>query len=213
METAGLHGRTPEEFRAVLDEYGLQAVSSHVGLGELRAKVPDVAAGLRTLGSQWAVVPWVGKDEYGPGWATFAASLAPLSDALIRQGLALGYHNHAFEFEPEGGRPGYEVFWEATPPGVIAQLDLYWVWDAGQDPVAWLRRLKGRVPLTHFKDGHRGAKFTPVGEGELDWAAIVPAAREAGVKWAIVELDESPRDPLDCVLASREYLLRQGLED
>ena len=45
----------------------------------------------------------------------------------------------------------------------------------------------------------------PVGEGTLEFPAIVEAARAAGVDWYIVEQDE-PGEPLANVATSLRYL-------
>ena len=41
--------------------------------------------------------------------------------------------------------------------------------------------------------------------GTLDWDAILPAAKEAGAEWYVVEHDE-PKDPLGNVTQSAAYL-------
>ena len=48
--------------------------------------------------------------------------------------------------------------------------------------------------------------FAPVGEGNLDWDAIVPAAAKAGTTVWIVEQDEFRRDPYDCLRSSYEFM-------
>ena len=48
----------------------------------------------------------------------------------------------------------------------------------------------------------------PVGDGVVGYDRIVPAAREAGVKWLIVEQEEHAGDPLDSTARSAEALRR-----
>jgi len=210
VETAGLHGRTPEEFRRELDAAGLQAVACHVGLPEVEERLDENARIAEVLGVEWLVVPWIPKEAYEGGWAKFGERLGVVAKNVIAKGLKFGYHNHAFEFEPENGVPGYELLWQGAPETVEAEIDVYWAQHAGHDPANWLRRLAGRVPLAHFKDGRDGT-MTPVGEGDLDWPGIIAAAKLAGVQYAIVELDECPRDPVECVVASYNYLNGLGV--
>ena len=44
-----------------------------------------------------------------------------------------------------------------------------------------------------------------VGTGTLDWDAILPAAKAAGVEWFVVEHD-FPSDPLGSIRASYDFL-------
>ena len=81
----------------------------------------------------------------------FAADLAEPARILADRGIGLGYHNHAFEFEPMGGSTPLETLLGNTDPKLLAiEMDLFWVSVAGQDPVAMLTRYKGRVPLVHL---------------------------------------------------------------
>ncbi|MBS1714107.1 MAG: sugar phosphate isomerase/epimerase [Armatimonadetes bacterium] len=212
VETAGTCGLSPKEFRKRLDSVGLRAVSCHVGLDDVEGGLSESEDMAKTLGAEWLVVPWISEAEYAGGWDRFGERLGSVAETVLSRGLKFAYHNHDFEFREQNGRPGFETLWESAPETVEAELDVYWAHRAGRDPAEVLRALSGRVPLVHFKDGRDGA-FTPVGEGSLEWEPIVAAARTAGVEWAIVELDESPSDPVDCVAASYLYLTGLGVED
>lgn len=206
VETAGLHGRTPEEFRSELDQAGLTAVSCHVGLTEVETHLDHEVRTATELGAQWLVVPWLAADDYSAGWDKVAGRLERVADLALASGMQFAYHNHDFEFANDG----FTTLWDTAAETLEAELDLYWVQVAGHDPSQWLRALAGRVPLAHFKDGKNGA-FTPVGEGTLPWAEIIESAKLAGVQYAIVELDECPRDPLACIEASFEFLRDSGV--
>jgi sugar phosphate isomerase/epimerase len=199
VETAGTHGRSAGEYRAELDRAKLSAVGCHVGWDDLAQRLDQTVAMAKTLGAGWLVLPWIQTERF-LATETFARDVSEVAAKVAAHGLQFAYHNHAFEFQEVDGRPAY------------GELDLYWAHHAGHDPADWLKRLKGRVPLTHYKDGHDGV-FHPVGQGDLDWDRIVPASREAGVEYALIELDSSPKDPVECVLESREFLLKMGLSD
>ena len=85
--------------------------------------------------------------------------LARSRDAFAREGLRFAWHNHDFEFEPllDGAFPiehvlGADLAWEA---------DLAWVTLAGADPLSWIERYRGRIPLVHVKDvAPTGANWT-----------------------------------------------------
>ena len=45
----------------------------------------------------------------------------------------------------------------------------------------------------------------------MDFDAILPVAQEIGVQYGVIELDESPGDPIDAVRKSFEYFYSKGL--
>jgi sugar phosphate isomerase/epimerase len=56
-------------------------------------------------------------------------------------------------------------------------------------------------------------RFAEIGEGNLNWPAILQAAREAGVQWYCIEQDECyERDPFDSLKLSLDNLRAMGLK-
>jgi sugar phosphate isomerase/epimerase len=90
--------------------------------------------------------------------------------------------------------------------GMQLQLDVFWATIAGADPVALLHRYSGRVASLHLKDKDPRAAtslvestvpptaFVEVGSGDIDFQAILAAARAAGVRHYFVEQDQTPGD-------------------
>ena len=215
-ELAGTYGKPKEEFAAKCKDLGIQIVAPHLGIEEFEQRPDEVAALCKTMGTDMAVLPWVGEDVYKPSWKDAATRFNAIGRSLKDRGVKFLYHNHNFEFFPEEGRPGYDVLVESVDPDLVAfEMDAFWVQHGGADPVTYLKRMKGRVLTMHFKDMKPGEKkeMEDVGHGILDWKAIIPAAKEAGVQYAIIEHDNPPGDPLQHVARSREYLLDQGLKD
>ena len=213
VETAGLFGLTPAEFRDALDASGLVSPAGHMPIEALRQDLDAAVATARTLGQDWIIVPWLGEGERtAEGYRRVAGELNRFGAAAAEQGMRIGYHNHDFEFQPlpDGGR-GYDILLAETDPEMVdIELDLYWAVKAGEDPVALFERDPGRFPLCHVKDlrDRQGAGTqTPVGEGEIDFARIFARADGAGLRHYFVEEDE-PADPLASIRSSHGYLQR-----
>jgi sugar phosphate isomerase/epimerase len=185
----------------------------------LAAAVDDVAK----RGFRYAVCPYIAPADRGgvPVIKRLAATLNHAGELCRKAGLTLCYHNHAFEFEPvPGGGTLLDVLLaESDPKLVQLEMDVMWVTVAGADPVALLRKHKGRVPLVHLKDVHKGFQqrfdekvpreaFSEVGGGVVDFPTVLKAARAAGVKHYFVEQDQTPGDPLDSLKQSIGYLGR-----
>ena len=127
-------------------------------------------------------------------------------------GVGFAYHNHAFEFARLDGRKPYDVLLERCEPRYVAfEMDLYWITQGGQDPLAYFARWPGRIPMVHVKDsaGPPEHKMTDVGQGKIDWKRIFAKRDQAGIKHFFVEYDQPPQ-PFDDIAASYNYL--KGLE-
>ncbi len=211
-ETAGLYGLSAEQAKNDFAKQKLQAIGAHYGLGQLEDGFDAVVHEARTLDYNYVVLPWIGNDVFGAGWALVADRLNVLGQRYRQEGLELLYHNHSFEFELENGKPGFDILMEGAEAFGF-ELDVYWCFAAGFDPADYVRRLSGRLPLAHFKDGIPGNKpeHVPCGQGKIDWAPILDACEEAGVKYGITELDESPIDPIEAVRQSLEFFVSRGV--
>jgi sugar phosphate isomerase/epimerase len=171
------------------------------------------------LGLSHLVVPYLHNDERkgADGYKRLAANFNQAAVKARAAGIQLAYHNHAFEFEPIAGGPnGFEIFIEEFAPEMQFEVDVFWVKAGGVDPVALLKRLKGRVSQVHLKDlkdgialpafgGLPNEAFQELGDGIIPMAPILAASHEAGVKICHVEQDQSP-DPLASIRQSMEYL-------
>ena len=180
---------------------------AHVSLERFESEPDLVATELGTLGTGKLVIPWVAPDS---DVAESASRLAAVVERARALGLTPIFHNHWFEFD---AAPSGPTLWEALEAidGLAFELDLGWAWSAHQDPAGLLRANAGRCPLVHLKDMRRdGDKVTdtPLGDGEIDWAALVPLALESGVEWLIVEQDHPGDDPVGAVRQSYDYLER-----
>ena len=209
VELAGLPPTVPGELARLLDVTELRAVASHEAMEDLRRDADSVADRLAEVGCPRVIVPWMPDEDRrtADDVRRFAAELGTFARRFADRGIGLGYHNHAFEFEPLDGTTVWDVLLEELPPDVEIELDVYWAAAGGRDPVAEIEATAGRVKLLHMKDRTSGPEphDAPAGDGTLPFPQIVEAGRAAGVAWYIVEQDE-PQKPLDDVARSLRYL-------
>ena len=70
--------------------------------------------------------------------------------------------------------------------------------------------------MLHLKDmtmGPDGVRMAEIGEGNLNWPAILAAAKDAGVQWYCIEQDDCyERDPFDSLKISLDNLQCMGIE-
>ncbi len=65
------------------------------------------------------------------------------------------------------------------------EIDTYWAFNAGIDPIATLERLSGRVKVIHLKDGLKGGHGRALGEGEAPVLAVREAAIRMGLRMVV----------------------------
>jgi sugar phosphate isomerase/epimerase len=211
VELAGTYDRTPETWHGLLEDIGLRASGAHIGLSQVENDFDGVVSLAKTLGFKYVIVPWADPSDYADGWTAFGKRLQPIGARLREVGLQLAYHNHDFEYK---NGDGLAEFYAAVPSeDLVAEVDAAWVKIGGHDPVAIIQSLSGRVPLVHLKDFDptKTPQWRPAGQGTMDLATIIPVANEAGAEFGVIELDESPGDPLQAVRESAEFLRAQGL--
>jgi sugar phosphate isomerase/epimerase len=211
VEFAGIYGGlSAPELKGFLSRLGLEVAGLHVSLEQLEQDLGVQIALARTLGAPYLVCPWIDPKLRGSEakWRELFGRLERLGKACRAAGLRLVYHNHDFEFEEKvGGRPAFDALFAAAP-SLEAELDVAWAHAGGQDPAAYLRKYAGRVPLVHLKD-LEGRRTVELGRGEVPLEAALQAAQASGVRWLLVEQDESAR-PLESVRLSLEWLRSKG---
>lgn len=207
VEFAGYFDHTPAQIASVLEANGLTAPSAHLGLDVMRAGWERALDDSARMGHRYVVVPSLPPGERGSvdGYRRIAEEFNRAGEAARAKGLTFAYHNHDFEFEPMSGTNGYDVLLEACDPALVAmELDLYWITHAGHDPIAYVRRMRGRFPLVHVKDRSADGSMANVGAGTIDFPAIFAAA-DGGIRHHFVEHDR-PGDAFASITASYQYL-------
>ncbi len=83
------------------------------------------------------------------------------------------------------------------------EMDVFWVKQAGQDPLALLKKYPNRFVLMHVKDRKKGTKNTDngkadvesnvvLGTGDVGIVEVVREARKLGIQYLFIE-DESSK--------------------
>ncbi len=205
------------ELKNMLDGEGLTVAATHTSYELMRDEPQAVIDEHNLLGCKHAAIGGLpGEYRNAEGYLKFAKAASEVARKLKEGGLTFSYHNHSFELEKFNGRTGLAILYEESDPEVFnAEIDTYWIQHGGGDSAAWIRKMKGRAPLVHFKDMVVfGGKpiMAEVGEGNLNWPAIIEACKEADVQWYLVEQDTCQRDPFESMAISFRNLKAMGLE-
>jgi sugar phosphate isomerase/epimerase len=153
-----------------------------------------------------------------------AANFNTWGAALKKEGLKFGFHTHGYEFRPlADGSSAFDVMMAETDPDLVfCEMDVFWVVQGGIDPVKLLQKYPGRFKALHIKDMKKGAPtglyegHAPasdnviVGQGSMDWPAIIAQSRKSGVEYYFIEDETS--DPVGNIPPSITYLGTLGLK-
>jgi sugar phosphate isomerase/epimerase len=216
VQISGMGPIEPAELKKITDDLGLKICNTHIGYQRMEEDLAGVIEEHRIYGCRYIGIGGL-PVEYrnADGYHRFAVAASKIAAALAAEGFIFIYHNHSFELERYGERTGLQILYEDSDPTVfMAEIDVHWIQRGGADPAAWIRYLSGRVPTVHLKDMailDNAPIMAEVGEGNLNWEAILSACEDAGVEWYIVEQDEDfKEDPFASLKTSYQNLLRMS---
>ena len=209
VELAGSFNVTAHEMKRLLDANGLTCPSAHIPMSDLGMIWPSVLEDANIIGQKYLTVSWIDAPERTlDGYKRVADRFNAAGRKARDEGVQLAFHNHAYGFEPIGGRIPYDILLRETDPRYLAmEADVFWMRQAGQDPLKWFARFPGRFHMLHLKDMGPPPKnrMLDVGKGVMDWRAMLRQSKAAGVRHYFVEHDE-PRDPIASIRSSYQYL-------
>lgn len=244
LEAANHHARTDPgvgfgvaapELRARLADLGLSIVGCHINPLDLdilpQALDYQAELGNTQFGCDIEFFPYGDRDFV----LRRAEVFNTVGEMARERGMRFYYHNHFQEFQRVGDDYVYDVILDNTDPALVKlELDTYWMYRGGQDPVAWMQKCADRVILLHQKDFPANAPqplnlyegvvsptetinmavfeerkdercFTEIGTGILPIQRILDAAGELpAVEYLILEQDHTAMDEIASVRTSRE---------
>lgn len=195
VEFAGYYPGSAAEIRTMLDDAGLVCCGAHVMIGKMQGdEFGPTVEFHRELGNRYLIVPVLLKEytESLDGYRRAADELNEIAGRLAAEEMFTGYHNHWNEFQPVDGQAPMDLLCERTDRRVILQFDTGNMLVGGGDPAAMIERYPGRCRTIHLKE-QGGAKGAVIGEGDVDWAKVLPLAAGTGAaEWFIVEHERDP---------------------
>lgn len=211
VQISGVGPIPEEDIVRMLNRTDLICCATHEG--NILTEPEKVVTRLRKLNCRYTAYPYPGgvKLETLADAKDLAHRLNAAGRVLSDAGQVLTYHNHNIEFRKVEGRLILEVLYAETDPAFLqGEIDTFWVQYGGGSPEDWCRKLAGRLPLLHLKDygvtPENAHTFAEIGNGNLNWKAIIKAAEKSGCEWYIVEQDTCPGNPFDSLKLSFDYI-------
>ena len=228
VESSTPAGYSHLEFRELMDEIGLSVITSSwpnypLLLGNDFSPLLEQCAALGARNVMVSNMPSVVLGNPAE-LKRFIGHLNRVGKILMEEGgVHLSYHNHAVDFSKIGGATIFQQIVEGTDERyVFIEPDTHWLQAGGGHVITWLKKLRGRIHIVHFKDyaidcysDHTYLEcthklFAEVGEGNLNWAGIIEECLSQGIEWCAVEQDRVQRPGYEaCALSYnnlREYM-------
>jgi sugar phosphate isomerase/epimerase len=203
------------------------------GIDSLDSEFDKIVSDCKLLGTKFVRIGMMPFEAMVSKEATeaWAKELNPYAEKLVEQGITLCYHNHHADLIQFEGERIFDIV-RRVAPAVMFEVDLHWVQRGGMAPLDMLEQYTGVCKLIHVKDYRVSAlpqeaidlfeagnfqegydkfvniiQFAEVGQGNMNWPKLLPAANAAGAEYFFIEQDMTyGRDPFDCIRDSREYL-------
>ena len=199
-----------DEFKALLKQYGMTLVVTGVGFDKLENadSLKKVIANAKDLNVHYVVCYWIPHDGDNFTFDDMKKGVEVFNSAgkvLAENGIGLWYHAHGYEFRPyEGKGTMFDYMMDKTNPAYVNfQMDVFWMKNPGQDPVALLKKYPTRWKSLHLKDRKIGSQNNlngrqdkesnvVLGTGDVGIEAAMKTAVKIGIKHFFIE-DESSR--------------------
>lgn len=212
-----LWGMEPAAMKSFLNGLGVKMVSTHFDFGgalkdpDLLQKYIDMASG---AGLSYMLCPYIGPQKTWDDWKRVADNFNRVGEAVRNSGsgLRFGYHNHDYSFRPmpDGRLPQEFLLSNTDPMNVMFELDMCWIEAAGQSAISHLKQYGKRYELCHIKDykkeGDGKVVQQNLGQGVVNYKAILKQAQKGGMKYFLVEQEQYPQSPMASMQADAEYM-------
>lgn len=228
-------GVDASELRSRLADLGLSIVGCHINPLDVdilpRALDYQAELGNTQFGCDIEFYPYGDRDYV----LRRAEVFNQVGELARERGMRFYYHNHFQEFQRFGDDYVYDLILDNTDPDLVKlEMDTYWMYRGGQDPIEWMRKCADRVILLHQKDFPADAPqplnlfdgvvsptetidmavfqerkdercFTEIGTGVLPIQSILDAAGALpNLDYLILEQDHTALDEIESVRTSRQ---------
>ena len=193
VEPAGFFGLPASEVAAMLKHYGLTACSTHTGFQLMVDDFAGQVAYHKAIGCHDLILPSAPFKTAEDITATVDA-INRWQPALEAEGIRLHYHNHSKEFwKNQDGLIAQEEL--AARTNILFELDTFWVFNAGLNPLDVMEQYRNRLHFIHLKDGIpqtlSDSESKPVGKSLGSGKAPIEAVRKKAIEMGVKIVVES----------------------
>ena len=205
IEGGGTYGLPMDEYKKLLAQNDLKMISVGVNYDTLAVNPQAAIDEAKAFGAKYIMCSWISHkdDEFTIDDMKKAVDVFNTAGKQIHDaGLTFCYHTHGYEFRPYENGTLFDYLVKNTNPEYVSfEMDVFWVKQPGQDPVALMEKYPTRFVMLHLKDRKPGTEGNQngradessnvvLGQGDVNIAAVMKEAKKIGIKHYFIE-DES----------------------
>ena len=199
------YGSLYQEYPQLVDllkKHNLTMPTGHIQFDWLIHDLPKVVDITNSLAMEVAVCPFLAPEARpttSAGWQEIGKKLECSIQELQQCNVQVAWHNHEFELIPlaDGNYPMTLLLESA--PSLQWEMDVAWVYRAGEDPAKWLSQYQQRLCGVHLKDQASTGEcidedgWADFGHGILPWQAWWQIIKQSSARFFVAEHD-NPND-------------------
>jgi len=207
VEGGNLYGLSPEQFKDLLHKNQLKFTSLMFSFELYRDSLDKIMALAKTFGVTQVGCAWIPHQKaFTREDADRAIALFnDVGEKLKQKGIRFFYHAHGYEYAPQAdGTTLFDYLASQMKPGIADfQMDVFWTYHGGADPVLLMKKYPGRFVSLHLKQMRAGEptgiytggapdeSSVSLDKGVMDFKGILQTALQTGVEHFYIE-DEAP---------------------
>ncbi|MGH9621116.1 MAG: sugar phosphate isomerase/epimerase family protein [Bryobacteraceae bacterium] len=193
----------PQELRRMLNDWGLNCISSHWAPDELFQKADKSIAYAKAFGMTQMGIAALGpfrpkKAQTVDDVKRYVEPFNVFAEKAHAAGIVAFLHNEGFVSAYIDGKPVYDMMIADLNPATTKLQFQVSSWQEGYNPVTYFHKYPGRYISMHCQDWVKdpstksGFREVALGKGVVDWKAVFTAAKIGGIKNYFVELEQDP---------------------
>ena len=185
-------GMSNVEYKNYLDSLGLTMIASHCGDTNNLVSFNEKCQQASEIGVEYLICPWAECERSVDGFKSIAQTFNECGEIAKKHNMQFSYHNHDYSFKKIDGVFLQDILMNETQKDLVEyEMDIYWVYAAGEDPKEWFDKHPGRFTYCHVKDyiSLQNGKFESctLGKGIIDFPSILSHGKTRGLTTLIVE--------------------------
>jgi len=185
-------GMSNVEYKNYLDSLGLTMIASHCGGTNNLVSFNEKCQQASEIGVQHLICPWAECERSIDGFKSIAKTFNECGEIAKKHNMQFSYHNHDYSFKKIDGVFLQDILMNETQKDLVEyEMDIYWVYAAGEDPKEWFDKHPGRFTYCHVKDyislQNGNFESCTLGKGIIDFPSILSHGKTRGLTTLIVE--------------------------
>jgi len=218
VELSDYYGYEPKDFLKLIKQHKMKVTSMIFGFDRFEKDLEGIVREAKIFGAKYVGIGWLPHKFGNFSMEDAQRNIEKMNEFAAgckKHGITFFYHLHGYEFGQAGDQSMISYFMENCSRDVFFEMDPMWVLHAGCDPVWLMEKYGDRIKLLHLKDMRwgvgpvhtgmaRDATSVPLGQGQVNFPALLRLAMEKGTELFILE-DEA-ENALEQIPQSLKYL-------